>query len=462
MKKIILSALCTLCLCGAVSAKDTPSASALLSGMTPPAPPAASQNNTPPLPANGQLPPPPSQTVNQGTAATTISKKAAIKDQVFGSTAADENALRVKDADVTLKQVSIDKMAGDTSSNEDGDFYGMNAAFLATDGANVTLEKSTIDSSANGGNGLFCYGEKTKVTADSVTIQTRSDHSGGIDVTGGGTIIGKNLSIHTKGASSAAIRSDRGGGRIEITKGSFMTDGTGSPAIYSTADIYVKGATLTANASEAAVIEGKNSISLENCTLSGHMAPTRKIGNETIHEENIHTVMLYQSMSGNAEDGEASLTITDGSLTSFAGDMFYITNTHASLSLSKVKLINKDKAGCLLRVAGNSGSRGWGAKGNNGGHAEVTFDKQKAVGNIVADTVSTLSLTLKGNSSLTGIISQIEGDASDTKGTLDVTIEKGSRWTLTGDSNMTTLANHGTIIFNGYTITLADGTVLKG
>lgn len=38
-----------------------------------------------------------------------------------------------------------------------------------------------------------------------------------------------------------------------------MTNGTGSPAIYSTADITAKNATLKANSSEGVVVEGKNS-----------------------------------------------------------------------------------------------------------------------------------------------------------------------------------------------------------
>lgn len=43
-----------------------------------------------------------------------------------------------------------------------------------------------------------------------------------------------------------------------------------------------------------------------------------------------------------------------------------------------------------------------------------------------------------------------------------VTVESGSVWTLAGDCSLTSLDNHGTIDFNGYTITLADGTVLEG
>ena len=42
-----------------------------------------------------------------------------------------------------------------------------------------------------------------------------------------------------------------------------------------------------------------------------------------------------------------------------------------------------------------------------------------------------------------------------------VAIESGCTWNLIGNCTLTSLTNNGTINFNGYTITLADGTVLK-
>jgi len=50
--------------------------------------------------------------------------------------------------------------------------------------------------------------------------------------------------------------------------------GYNSPAVYSTADITVSNAELTSNNSEALVIEGKNSIKLNNCDVSGNMSST--------------------------------------------------------------------------------------------------------------------------------------------------------------------------------------------
>ena len=42
-----------------------------------------------------------------------------------------------------------------------------------------------------------------------------------------------------------------------------------------------------------------------------------------------------------------------------------------------------------------------------------------------------------------------------------VTIENGRTWTLTCNCTLSSLTNRGTINFNGYTITLIDGTVLS-
>ena len=95
---------------------------------------------------------------------------------------------------------------------------------------------------------------------------------------------------------------------------------------------------------------------------------------------------------------------------------------------------------------------------------EFTADAQTLEGDIVVDTISTLSLTLKNGSSFTGTVNIIENAEGGTavSNNAVVTIESGCTWTLTGNCVITSLTNNGTIDFNGYTITLADGTVLQG
>ena len=397
--------------------------------------------------------------MTQGTSANTISEDSTVTGTTYTSTGDDENALRIDGAAVTLDGITVEKSAGATSNTEDGDFYGMNAALLATNGAMVTIKNATVNSSAQNGNGVFSYGTGTTVNISDSTITTTADNSGGIQTTGGGTTNAENLTVTTSGNSSAAIRSDRGGGPVNVNGGSYTSNGYNSPAVYSTAAITVKNANLAANNSEALVIEGKNSIALTSCTVSGNMSSTKGSSSS----ENVHTVMIYQSMSGDADIGTSEFSMTGGTLTGKNGDLFYITNTHCILTLSGVTLKNEDSDGYLLRVVGNSASHGWGTAGSNGAQVEMTCDAQTLTGNILVDTISALDLTLKNGSSFTGtinIVDNAEGGAAVSDNAA-VTIESGCTWTLTGDCTLTSLTNNGTINLNGYTITLSDGTVLR-
>ncbi len=400
-----------------------------------------------------------SGTVDQGSSANTISENSTVSGKSYSSTGDDENALRVDSATVTLDGVTVNKSAGASSNAENGDFYGVNAALLATNGANVTIKNANIQSAAQNGNGVFSYGSGTTVNIADSKITTTADNSGGIQTTGGGTTNASNLTVNTSGNSAAAIRSDRGGGTVNVTGGSYTSNGYNSPAVYSTAAITVKNATLTANNSEALVIEGKNSIALENCTVTGNMSDTKGSSSS----ENVHNVMIYQSMSGDAAVGTSSFSMTGGKLTANNGDMFYITNTACTLTLSGVDIVNKDSDAYLMNICGNSAARGWGTAGQNGAQVTFTADGQTLSGKIVVDTISTLNMTLKGNSTFTGSINIVDNAAGGNAvaNNAVVTVESGSTWSLTGDCTITSLTNNGTIQFNGHTITLADGTVLK-
>ncbi len=400
-----------------------------------------------------------SSAVTQGDSANTITEDGTYTDTTYESTGDDENALRVDGATVTLDGITVNKSAGATSNTENGDFYGVNAALLATNGATVTIKNATVTSSAQNGNGVFSYGSGTTVNISDSTITTTADNSGGIQTTGGGTTNASNLTVETSGNSSAAIRSDRGGGTVNVTGGTYTSNGYNSPAVYSTAAISVSDATLTANNSEALVIEGENSIALENCTVTGNMSDTQG----TSSDENVHNVMIYQSMSGDANVGTSTFSMTGGTLTAKNGDMFYITNTHCVLTLSGVKIVNEDSDAYLMRIVGNSASHGWGSAGSNGAQVEFTADAQTLEGDIVVDTISTLDMTMTNGTTFTGTINIIDNEEGGTavSDNASVTIESGCTWTLTGNCTLTSLTNNGTINFNGYTITLADGTVLK-
>lgn len=400
-----------------------------------------------------------SSTVEQGSYANLIDEDGTYSDETYTSTGDDENALRIDGATVTLTDITVDKSSGDSSDTENGDFYGVNAALLATNGADVTITGAVVTSSAQNGNGVFCYGEGTTVTISDSTITTTADNSGGIQTTGGGTTIASNLTVETSGSSSAAIRSDRGGGTVTVTGGTYTTNGYNSPAVYCTATITVEDAELTAVNSEALVVEGANSLTITDCTVYGNMSD--EYG--TSSSINVHNIMIYQSTSGDAEEGTSYFTATGGSITSNNGDMFYITNTACVIVLSEVTFVNNDTDANFMTIAGNDASNGWGSTGSNGAQVDLTLDGQEIEGDITVDTISTLTISLTNDSTLTGTINIVDneegGDAVDDN--VVVAIEEGSVWVLTGDCTITSITNNGTIDYNGYTITLADGTVLS-
>ena len=381
-----------------------------------------------------------SSEVTNGTSANTITEDGSVSNTAYASDGDDENALRVDGATVTLDGIDVEKTGGASSNTENGDFYGQNAALLALNGAQVTIKDAVINTDAVNGNAVFSYGEGTTVNISDSVIRTQQNNSGGIQTTGGGTTNASNLDVITNGNSAAAIRSDRGGGTVNVDGGTYVTNGTGSPAVYCTADITVSNATLTANSSEGVVVEGKNSVSLIDSDVTGNMSNTYNGDSD----ENIHCIMIYQSMSGDADLGEASFSAEGGSITAKTGDMFYITNTDCTISLKKVAFTLANDT--FLRVEGNSSSRGWGTQGANGGDVVLNATEQELEGNILVDSISSLEFSMSSGSTFTGAINP-DGEG----GTVNVTLDDTSAWTLTADSYVTSFTGDlSNVTANGY------------
>ncbi len=369
-----------------------------------------------------------------------------LADREFSSSNDRENALRVQgNRSITLRNLTISKTAGEAGAGESSNFYGSNAAFLALDGADVTLQDSQVFSSTQGGNGIFSYGEGTIVRVSDTTIRTSGNSSGGVMVTGGGTMEVRDSDIETWGDSSAPLRTDRGGGVLTVAGGTFISHGTGSPAVYSTAEISVSNAVLTSTSSEAIVVEGKNSVHLENCDVTGNM--------QKENVENLQNVMIYQSMSGDAAQGKGSFTMKGGTLKSNSGDMFYITNTSSSLYLENVDLTLSNAT--VLKVAGNDARNGWGKIGSNGADCDFEAVNQILKGNILVDEISCANITLKNHSRFSGSVNP-EGQA----GSVSIILDETSIWVLTADSWISSFeGNPDNIDTNGYALYVAGRKV---
>ena len=378
-----------------------------------------------------------------------ITSDTTITEGKFTSTNSDENAIMVSgEVTADISNVTVTK-TGDSDGGDNTSFYGTNSGVIAKAGAILNIENATITTEATGANGVFSYGgsattsnsssDGTTVNISNSKITTTKDNSGGIMATGGGIMNATDLEITTAGTSSAAIRSDRGGGTVNVDGGTYTTTGQGSPAVYSTANITVKNATLKATASEGVVIEGKNSVTLDNVTL---VDTNNKLNGQSTTYKNI---FLYQSMSGDADTGVAVFKASNSKITTNKGDTLYVTNTKATITLENNTIVNNDTTGNFLRVQKDS----WGNSGSNGGDVTLNLTKQKVTGNIVVDSISTLSMSLTNSSSYEGTINKDNGAKM-----ISLTLDKTSKLKLTGDSYITSLNNedssNSNIDFNGY------------
>jgi len=424
----------------------------------------SSEMGTPPAPPDGNGAPPDggmggpggsggpgggSSGVDSYDAVNEFSEDTEITGETIVSTGTDENAVLVSGGSTVISGSTITRTSSDSTGGDNSSFYGVGAAILATDGT-VYVTGSDITTDAAGGAGVFAYGDGVAYVADT-TITTSQNTSGGIHAAGGGTLYAWNVTATTDGGSAAAIRSDRGGGTMVIDGGTYTSNGSGSPAIYCTADISVNDAVLTATGSEAVCIEGLNSLALYDCDLTGSMP-------EDSQNDCTWTVIVYQSMSGDSEVGCGTFQMQGGSLTSTNGGIFYTTNTESNFFISGVDITAAEDSGFFLKVTGNANQRGWGSTGSNGADCVFTASDQEADGDIIWDSISTLDFYLVDGSTLTGAVIDDESCAgSGGSGYANLYIDSSSTWIVTADSELTNLYNAGTITdADGKTVTVKD------
>lgn len=322
------------------------------------------------------------------TASKEISEDFTIESGEYSSTTSNENTIiATGDVDVNLSNIIVDK-TGDSDGGDSSNFYGNNSAILAKNGANLTIKNATITTEADGANGVFSYGG---------SATTNNSSSDGTTIT--------------------------------------ISDST----ITTTADITVNDATLVAKASEGIVIEGANTVTINNCDLTD--SNTKLNGQSTTYKN----IFLYQSMSGDASNGNATFTAKNSKITTNNGDTFYITNTTATINLTNNTIVNNNSTGNFLRAQKDS----WGNTGSNGGNVTLIMTQQNAEGNIVIDSISTLDMTMSESSYYEGTI-----NGSNEAKSITLKLDSTSKIKLTGDSYVTSLEDADTtysnIDFNEY------------
>ena len=424
---------------------------------------------------------------------------------LYHTDSSDVNSILVKNGGALKLVNSIINKTGDTAtSGDDADFYGVNSAILVNTNGTLDISDVEINTDSKGSNGIFVTnaeasssgdssqgggaggqppeamgnggqppempdggqgqggGEQpgettiegtTEATIKNVKITTHSDKSRGLDATYNGIINAENVIINTDGQSCAALATDRGEGQVhvknsEINTGVSKTSGRGSPLIYSTGNITLENSKGTSYVSQIACIEGKNSIELTDCDLTGYAEGNRQDGDTYV---DLGGIFIYQSMSGDADVGtslftakNSKLTIAEDSSVYSEAPMFHVTNTACVINLDSTELSFGSQT--FMEV---SSQNQWGNEGSNGGVAELNTNNEKIDGNVLVDSISSLVWNME-NTEFSGAI--------DSTGNTTVNVADGSTWTLTGDSTISSLTVSGNIDYGEYTLTVNGQT----
>lgn len=365
----------------------------------------------------------------------TFTQDTILEGQTYNSTGNNEHAILVTWWNVDITDSNITKSWN--AEWDSADFYWTNAAAISINWQ-LWLHNVTINTNWKHANAVFAYGSWNVFIADS-TITTKDDNSWWIMVTWWWNLSAENLTITTEWNSSAAIRSDRWGGEIQVEWWDYTTNWVWSPVIYSTANITVSHANLTANKSEWAIVEWKNSITISNSTLTD--SNTTLNGQSTTYKN----IFLYQSMSGDADEWTAKFTATESKIITNNWDTIYVTNTNAEILLQNNEIINKNWD--FLRIEWAA----WWKEGSNWWDVTLNLVNQEVEWNIIVDDISSLNMILTEWSSFNWAI-----NSANESQNISVKLDNNSTWTLTSDSYIAEISSdadwYSNINLNGYSL----------
>lgn len=290
----------------------------------------------------------------------------------------------VIDGDVKINKSGSENFEGRGDAYS---FYGTNSAVVVVgDGSSATINGATITTDVSGANAVVATNGGVVGISNS-TINTSRDNSRGLHATYQGAIEADTVTISTKGGSSASLATDRGEGTVIADNMTLTTAGAGSPLIYSTGEITVSGSTGTATGAQIAVVEGSNSVTLEDCDFSAN-------GDGNRNNVDNAGVMIYQSMSGDAAMGAGTFTAVNCKLTILPDSdvymttpLFFVTNTTATISLTDVEASFYEEGYFVLAA----GTDEWGRVGANGGKVTIETANLTATNtNLGMDEISSI------------------------------------------------------------------------
>ena len=299
---------------------------------------------------------------------------------------------------LNLTGVKMNKTAG-TGTYTDREDRGTNSALLATDGSHVTAYKCEVRLHADRSYGIAATGEGTEVKVNEGKTTMSKQQSSAFHSTGGALIDIDKFEISSFSKMSPLLSTGQGG-RIEAVNLTGGTSGIAAPLFSCRGDIHVSESRLESKSAPVGHVKGSGTISLDKCEFIQVSSCDFYIskGNGTAGR------IVMNGCKVNLKDGPL-LLVDDGCVT---------------VELKKNTLSSTEDG--LISI--------------KGGKVSLTAENQKLKGDIVADSVCSVTLNLGKGAMLGGAVNGTGNRDAD----VTVSIGKGAIWYPWADSHVSAIS----------------------
>lgn len=282
----------------------------------------------------------------------------------------DSKSVLILDSSSASLVNSVVNKSGDSNSLVLSLTEGLNSALIIS-ASNLKMDNTELTTDGVSAHGIFGHQKNTNIDINNSKLLTLKDNSYGLLLRPEATAKVSNSTITTTLRESHGIFINKA--KIDIENSNVNTLNENSYALYINGDATVIDSIISANKSDAIFIENSGILKIENSEIT-----TDKI---TILRSNEITSEL-----------PATLTINGGKIIS-KNILFDIFNNKTIINLSNVK-INPSEV--LLKTSKKEDNK----TNLPGSTIELNGNNQTLVGDIIIDSISSLSINLRSSSKL--------------------------------------------------------------
>ncbi len=305
-------------------------------------------------------------------------------------------------AHVTLDNPHILKQ-GDSTCPQQGLLQGLNAALATYSASWCQLRGGFITTRALGAAALFAGGEDSRLMLDGTGLSTWGASSPGIIARHESTVSGYGITISTQGEASPALLIDSHS-NLELANCRIMTTNDASPALDAKADVTLRQVDFLARQSPCCRLGDGARVDIARGRLQGS-APA--------------AIDLGGSAPGSDNAAPARLNLHQCTVRAESGAVFRIRDEGVQLTLHAVTASGSDNI--LLQTEGNEQA--------SDGQATVQASACCLSGDIRAGGPCPAMVTLGSGTVWNGAA----------QGSVHLSLLAGARWTLGGDSRVSSL-----------------------